>query len=72
MGDGGALAFFSFGDPDVYNLVIAEKPPNRGIEATSAADRARTTPTITPLSEPECFRVASISEIILNCPGNSL
>jgi glyoxylase I family protein len=27
MGDGGALAFFSFGDPDVYKLVIAEKPP---------------------------------------------
>src|SRR5579863_3417711 len=27
MGDGGALAFFAFGDPDVYKLVIAEKPP---------------------------------------------
>jgi glyoxylase I family protein len=27
MGDGGALAFFSFGDPDIYKLVIAEKPP---------------------------------------------
>src|SRR5215467_14461499 len=27
MGDGGALAFFSFADPDVYKLVIAEKPP---------------------------------------------
>ena len=27
MGDGGALAFFSFADPDVYSLVIAEKPP---------------------------------------------
>jgi hypothetical protein len=36
-------------------------PTDRGIEATSAADRARTTPTITPLSEPECFRVASIA-----------
>jgi len=33
-------------------------PTDRGIEATSAADRARTTPMITPLSEPECFRVA--------------
>ena len=27
MGDGGALAFFAFGDPEVYKLVIAEKPP---------------------------------------------
>jgi catechol 2,3-dioxygenase-like lactoylglutathione lyase family enzyme len=27
VGDGGALAFFSFADPDVYKLVIAEKPP---------------------------------------------
>ena len=27
MADGGALAFFSFADPDVYKLVIAEKPP---------------------------------------------
>jgi catechol 2,3-dioxygenase-like lactoylglutathione lyase family enzyme len=27
MGDGGALAFFSFADPDVYKLVVAEKPP---------------------------------------------
>src|SRR5690242_18773837 len=27
LGDGGALAFFSFADPDVYKLVIAEKPP---------------------------------------------
>jgi len=34
-------------------------PNDRGIDATSADDRARTTPTITPLSEPECFRVAS-------------
>ena len=33
-------------------------PNNRGIDATSAADRARTTPMITPLSEPEWFRVA--------------
>jgi hypothetical protein len=36
-------------------------PTDRGIEATSAADRARTTPTITPLSDPECFSVASIA-----------
>ena len=34
-------------------------PNDRGIDATSAADRARTTPTMTPLSEPKCFRVAS-------------
>src|SRR6516162_1678527 len=34
-------------------------PNDRGIDATSAADRARTTPTITPLSEPKCFRAAS-------------
>src|SRR5262252_4679802 len=34
-------------------------PNDRGIDATSAADSARTTPTITPLSEPKCFRVAS-------------
>ena len=34
-------------------------PTDRGIEATSAADGAHTIPTITPLSEPECFRVAS-------------
>ena len=34
-------------------------PNDRGIDATSAADRVRTTPTITPLSEPKCFRVAS-------------
>jgi hypothetical protein len=34
-------------------------PDDRGIDATSAADRARTTPTITSLLEPECFRVAS-------------
>jgi hypothetical protein len=27
MADGGALAFFSFGDPEIYKLVIAEKPP---------------------------------------------
>src|SRR6516225_7422217 len=27
MGDGGALAFFSFGDPDVYKLVLAAKQP---------------------------------------------
>ena len=33
-------------------------PTDRGIEATSAADRARTTPMITSLLEPECFRVA--------------
>jgi glyoxylase I family protein len=26
MADGGALAFFSFGDPEVYKLVIPEKP----------------------------------------------
>ena len=26
MADGGALAFFAFADPDVYKLVIAEKP----------------------------------------------
>jgi catechol 2,3-dioxygenase-like lactoylglutathione lyase family enzyme len=26
MGDGGALAFFSFADPEIYKLVIAEKP----------------------------------------------
>ena len=26
MADGGALAFFAFGDPDIYKLVIAEKP----------------------------------------------
>src|SRR5579871_4328120 len=26
MGDGGALAFFAFGDPEVYKSVIAEKP----------------------------------------------
>src|SRR5262249_9369431 len=36
-------------------------PTDRGIEATSAADRARTTPPITPLSDPDCFRVASIA-----------
>jgi hypothetical protein len=34
-------------------------PNDRGIDATSAADRARTTPRITPLSQPKCFRVAS-------------
>jgi hypothetical protein len=33
-------------------------PTDRGIEATSAADRARTTPMVTPLSEPKCLRVA--------------
>ena len=27
MADGGALAFFAFGDPEIYKLVIAEKPP---------------------------------------------
>jgi catechol 2,3-dioxygenase-like lactoylglutathione lyase family enzyme len=27
MGDGGALAFFAFADPEIYKLVIAEKPP---------------------------------------------
>ena len=27
LGDGGALAFFAFADPDIYKLVIAEKPP---------------------------------------------
>jgi catechol 2,3-dioxygenase-like lactoylglutathione lyase family enzyme len=27
MADGGALAFFAFADPEVYKLVIAEKPP---------------------------------------------
>jgi glyoxylase I family protein len=27
MADGGALAFFSFADSDIYQLVIAEKPP---------------------------------------------
>jgi glyoxylase I family protein len=26
MADGGALAFFAFGDPEIYKLVIAEKP----------------------------------------------
>ena len=26
MADGGALAFFAFGDPEIYQLVIAEKP----------------------------------------------
>jgi catechol 2,3-dioxygenase-like lactoylglutathione lyase family enzyme len=26
MGDGGALAFFAFADPEIYRLVIAEKP----------------------------------------------
>ena len=36
-------------------------PTDRGIEATSAADRARTTPMVTSLLEPECFRVASIA-----------
>src|SRR5262249_9515438 len=36
-------------------------PTDRGIEATSAADRARTTPTVNSLLEPECFRVASIA-----------
>jgi hypothetical protein len=36
-------------------------PADRGIEATSAADRARTTPTIAPLSEPECFLAVSIA-----------
>jgi glyoxylase I family protein len=30
MADGGALAFFSFADADVYKLVIAEKPPQVG------------------------------------------
>ena len=33
-------------------------PTDRAIEATSAADRARTTPMITSPLEPECFRVA--------------
>ena len=27
MADGGALAFFAFGDPDVYKLVIAGSRP---------------------------------------------
>ena len=30
MADGGALAFFAFADPEVYKLVIAEKPPEIG------------------------------------------
>jgi hypothetical protein len=34
-------------------------PNDRGIDATSTADRARTTPTITSPSQPKCFRVAS-------------
>src|ERR1700761_9251516 len=43
MADGGALAFFAFADPDIYKLVIAEKPatvPSFDHVAFKVSDRA--------------------------------
>ena len=43
MADGGALAFFAFGDPEINQLVIAEKPPvvgNFDHVAFKVSDRA--------------------------------
>ena len=44
MADGGALAFFAFGDPEIYKLVIAEKPPVVG-SFDHVAFKGRTTHT---------------------------
>jgi catechol 2,3-dioxygenase-like lactoylglutathione lyase family enzyme len=43
MADGGALAFFAFADPDIYKLVLAEKPatvPSFDHVAFKVSDRA--------------------------------
>ncbi len=43
MGDGGALAFFAFADPDIYELILPEKPakvPNFDHVAFKVSDRA--------------------------------
>jgi len=57
----GPCAVSYLDDPTEILVAYARltSPTDRGIEATSAADRARTAATITPLSMPECFRVAS-------------
>ena len=59
----GRCAVSDLDDPTEILVAHARltSPADRGIEATSAADRARTTATITRLSDPECFRVASIA-----------
>jgi hypothetical protein len=56
----GPCAVSNLDDPTESLVAHARltSPTDKGIEASSAADRARTTPMVTPLSEPKCSRVA--------------